>query len=134
MITPAYYNPRPIRAYSNPCRAAGPSANYDACTVTPVVIIAAGYNSGNLLDIIWMQTGSVTKTKRPCFDRRTQLTAPNHSIPRFAWGKYFREGGALKMPLSMQAHHGLVDGLHFGRFYELVQALLDDPASALGAP
>ncbi|MFN2221006.1 MAG: chloramphenicol acetyltransferase [Chloroflexota bacterium] len=56
---------------------------------------------------------------------------PVDSIPRFAWGKFFREGQAVKMPLSMQAHHGLVDGLHFGHFFERAQALFDDPAGTL---
>lgn len=59
---------------------------------------------------------------------------PVDSVPRFAWGKYFRVGQSLKMPLSVQAHHGLVDGLHFGHFYEQAQALFDDPAGTLAVP
>jgi chloramphenicol O-acetyltransferase type A len=49
------------------------------------------------------------------------------SFPRIAWGKFFRDGDSLKMPLGVQAHHALVDGIHVGRFYELVQELLDRP-------
>ena len=49
------------------------------------------------------------------------------SIPRFAWGKFFPEGERLKMPLSVQAHHALVDGLHMGRYFEIMQAYLDQP-------
>jgi chloramphenicol O-acetyltransferase type A len=35
------------------------------------------------------------------------------------------------MPLDVQGHHGLIDGLHVGRFYRRLQELLDDPESAL---
>jgi chloramphenicol O-acetyltransferase type A len=49
------------------------------------------------------------------------------SVPRFAWGKFFREGDDLLMPLSVQAHHALMDGIHMGRFYKRVQEYLDHP-------
>ena len=48
-------------------------------------------------------------------------------IPRFAFGKFFPEGERLKMPLNVQAHHALVDGVHMGRYYEIMQAYLDHP-------
>lgn len=54
------------------------------------------------------------------------------SMPRFAWGKYFQDGERLKMPLSVQGHHALMDGLHAGRFYEEVQGYFDQPACYLG--
>ena len=54
------------------------------------------------------------------------------SVPRFAWGKFFEEGERLKMPLSVQAHHGLVDGIHIGRFYEKVQECFQQPEVVLG--
>lgn len=50
---------------------------------------------------------------------------PPDSIPRFAWGKFFKEGDALKMPLSVQAHHALMDGVHMGRYYDQVQSDLE---------
>jgi len=52
---------------------------------------------------------------------------PADSNPRFAWGKYFKEGERLKMPLSVQGHHAVMDGLHVGRFFESLQTLLDQP-------
>lgn len=58
---------------------------------------------------------------------------PADSVPRFAWGKYFSEGGALKMPLSVQGHHAVMDGIHMGRFYETMQAYLHHPEVVLGA-
>jgi chloramphenicol O-acetyltransferase type A len=58
---------------------------------------------------------------------------PADSIPRFAWGKYFQESDALKMPLSVQGHHAVMDGLHMGRFYETVQDYLHHPDVVLGS-
>jgi chloramphenicol O-acetyltransferase len=54
------------------------------------------------------------------------------SVPRFAWGKFFEEGDSLKMPLNVQAHHALMDGVHMGRFYTEIQDYLDHPGSVLG--
>ncbi|MGB3717680.1 MAG: chloramphenicol acetyltransferase [Candidatus Promineifilaceae bacterium] len=52
---------------------------------------------------------------------------PPDSVPRIAWGKFFEEGLILKMPLSVQAHHALLDGIHLGKYYSLVQEYLDHP-------
>jgi chloramphenicol O-acetyltransferase type A len=57
---------------------------------------------------------------------------PADSIPRFAWGKYFEEGKSLKMPLSVQGHHALMDGIHIGKFYAEVQDYLNRPGYVLG--
>jgi len=57
---------------------------------------------------------------------------PADSVPRFAWGKFFEEGKFLKMPLSVQGHHALMDGVHMGRFYAEVQDYLHHPGSVLG--
>lgn len=52
---------------------------------------------------------------------------PVDSIPRVTWGKYFKESDRLLLPLSVQGHHGLMDGAHIGLYFEKIQALLDDP-------
>ena len=57
---------------------------------------------------------------------------PVDSIPRFAWGKYFQEGECLKMPLGVQAHHAVMDGIHMGLFYIKVQEYLSVPEVILG--
>ena len=51
---------------------------------------------------------------------------PTDSIPRFAWGKFFEENGRVKMPLGVQAHHALVDGVHVGRYFMRIQEHLDN--------
>lgn len=53
---------------------------------------------------------------------------PTDCIPRFAWGKYFEDGKRIMMPLSVQGHHALMDGVHMGMFFAQIQELLDQPA------
>jgi chloramphenicol O-acetyltransferase type A len=57
---------------------------------------------------------------------------PPHSVPLFAWGKFFQHGERLMMPLAAQAHHALMDGLHMGRFYDRMQEYLHQPELLLG--
>lgn len=57
---------------------------------------------------------------------------PADSVPRFAWGKIFEEGESRKMPLSVQGHHALMDGIHVGRYYLHVQDDLNRPELVLG--
>jgi chloramphenicol O-acetyltransferase type A len=52
---------------------------------------------------------------------------PADSVPRFAWGKFFEEGRSLKMPLGVQVHHALMDGLHVGRYYAEVERCFNHP-------
>lgn len=43
----------------------------------------------------------------------------DESNPRITWGKFKQDNnGRLKLPLSILAHHALVDGIHITRFYE----------------
>ena len=48
---------------------------------------------------------------------------PADSNPRIVFGKYIHEGDRIKMPLSIQCNHALVDGRHAGLFYEKFEAL-----------
>ena len=57
---------------------------------------------------------------------------PADSVPRFAWGKFFQQGERLLMPLSVQGHHALIDGIHMGRYYGEVEDLLQHPEDVLG--
>lgn len=56
---------------------------------------------------------------------------PVDSVPRFAWGKFFDEGSLWKMPLSVQGHHAVMDGIHMGRFYAEVEEYLAHPECVL---
>jgi chloramphenicol O-acetyltransferase type A len=53
-------------------------------------------------------------------------------IPKVAFGKYREAGGRVLMPVSVEAHHALMDGLHAGRFFERFQRHCSDPRAALG--
>lgn len=55
------------------------------------------------------------------------ISFPVDSVPRIAWGKYFQSEGRLKMPLSVQAHHALMDGFHLGKFFEEFTKMADNP-------
>ena len=57
--------------------------------------------------------------------------SPVDSVPRFAWGKFFEQGERLMMPLSVQGHHALMDGIHMGMYYEKVQDYLNHPGRIL---
>jgi chloramphenicol O-acetyltransferase type A len=53
------------------------------------------------------------------------------SVPKIAFGKYSEDGRRIKMPVSVEAHHALMDGLHVGRYFEKLESYFSDPRSAL---
>ncbi|MDX1429408.1 MAG: chloramphenicol acetyltransferase [Rhodothermales bacterium] len=55
------------------------------------------------------------------------------STPKIVFGRYFRDGDRLKMPVSVEVHHALVDGLHVGAYYSRLQKLIDDSRSLVSA-
>jgi len=58
------------------------------------------------------------------------------SVPKIVFGKRYRQGEGedqrLLMPLSVEVHHALMDGLHVGRYVERFEADLASPRTALG--
>ena len=54
------------------------------------------------------------------------------SIPRFAFGRAQAEGGALWLPMSVEVHHALMDGVHVGRYVQDFEAALREPEVWLG--
>lgn len=51
----------------------------------------------------------------------------DNATPLFDWGKYYEKDGKIIMPVSVQAHHSFVDGIHIGRFAEKLQDYLNKP-------
>src|ERR1700733_5263889 len=51
------------------------------------------------------------------------------SAPRITFGKITEADGRCTMPVSIHAHHALVDGLHVAQFVEKFQCCLDAPGS-----
>ena len=48
------------------------------------------------------------------------------SIPRIVFGQCVRERGRMKMPVAVEVHHALADGLDVARFYQRFAANLED--------
>jgi chloramphenicol O-acetyltransferase type A len=53
---------------------------------------------------------------------------PADAIPRFAFGRIDAEGPRQWLPLAVDVHHALMDGLHVGRWVQAFEAALADPA------
>ena len=55
------------------------------------------------------------------------------SVPKLAFGRAEAgEGGRLWMPLSVEVHHALMDGVHVGRYVQAFEAALAEPGTWLG--
>jgi chloramphenicol O-acetyltransferase type A len=54
------------------------------------------------------------------------------SATKIAFGKFAEEDGRTWLPISVEVHHALMDGLHVGRFLEQMQEALLSPESYLG--
>ena len=50
----------------------------------------------------------------------------DNATPLFDWGKYYEKDGKTLIPVSVQAHHSFVDGLHIGQFVEKLQGYFDE--------
>ncbi|MCD7992728.1 MAG: chloramphenicol acetyltransferase [Clostridia bacterium] len=50
----------------------------------------------------------------------------DNATPLFDWGKYYEKNGELILPISVQAHHSFVDGLHIGQFVDRLQKFFDE--------
>lgn len=48
------------------------------------------------------------------------------AIPKIVFGKHREAGDRRLMPVSVEVHHALVDGLHVGKLYEAFQRRLDE--------
>ncbi len=49
----------------------------------------------------------------------------DNATPLFDWGKYYEKDGKIVMPVSVQAHHSFVDGIHVGQFADRLQKYLE---------
>jgi chloramphenicol O-acetyltransferase type A len=53
------------------------------------------------------------------------------SVPRIAFGKFSIENEQTMLPISVEVHHALMDGLHVGRFLNRFQEMLMEPENYL---
>ena len=61
----------------------------------------------------------------------TQLSHARHfafkdSCPKIVFGKMTETYGKKEMPVSIHAHHALMDGFHLGKYIETFQRLMDE--------
>jgi len=47
----------------------------------------------------------------------------DNATPLFDWGIFHEKDGRIYMPVSIQAHHSFVDGVHIGQFAKLLEKL-----------
>lgn len=49
------------------------------------------------------------------------------SLPVISVGKYFSQNNELLLPIGVQTHHALVDGIHVGKFYNALSDMCRSP-------
>ncbi len=54
-------------------------------------------------------------------DLRQPTPSPADSNPRITWGKYQTSGETTIIPVTLLAHHALVDGIHIAAFYQALE-------------
>lgn len=59
------------------------------------------------------------------FTAFTHARGTGDDRPKVAFGRFREEGGRLLMPVAVDVHHALCDGVHVGRFFQQFQANLD---------
>ena len=53
------------------------------------------------------------------------------SVPKIAFGKFVKEANRVLLPISVEVHHALVDGVHVGRFITRLEEALRNPEGYL---
>lgn len=53
------------------------------------------------------------------------------SVPKIAFGRVDADGERRWMPMSVEVHHALMDGLHVGQFVQRLEAALQEPLAWL---
>jgi chloramphenicol O-acetyltransferase type A len=56
------------------------------------------------------------------FTAFTNALSGSDSIPRVTFGKVFEDRGGFRMPVAVEVHHALVDGLDVARFIDAFEA------------
>lgn len=53
------------------------------------------------------------------------------SVPRIVFGKFTSQNECTTMPISVEVHHALMDGLHVGRYLARLEEVLQKPEAYL---
>jgi chloramphenicol O-acetyltransferase type A len=60
--------------------------------------------------------------------------AREDSVPKISFGKFFVENGRTLLPISVEVHHALMDGLHVGRYLSRLEEIMAAPEEYLETP
>jgi chloramphenicol O-acetyltransferase type A len=55
------------------------------------------------------------------------------SVPNIAFGKFTTENHRTLLPISVEVHHALMDGIHVGRYLNRFEEMLGEPENYLGS-
>jgi chloramphenicol O-acetyltransferase type A len=61
------------------------------------------------------------------FTSFTNAMRREDSVPKLTFGRRYAEGGAWYVPVCVEVHHALVDGIDVGEFFERFQDRLSRP-------
>lgn len=84
---------------------------------TGLIPAIAGENVIHYSSVPWLKFTSLSHARAFTF---------KDSIPKISFGKMTEVNGKRTMPVSIHAHHGLMDGFHVGKFMERFQGLMDE--------
>lgn len=76
------------------------------------------------LDLIYYST--IPWVSFTSFKNATRLDY-SQTVPRIIFGKLFEENGKMKLPHSVEVHHSMMDGIHVGKYFNLLQKKFDNP-------
>ena len=76
--------------------------------------------------------GSVIPWVRFSSISHAQKMDPSESIPRVVFGRFSQAGDRVKVPVSVEVHHALVDGHSVGQFFQQLEQEFADEEALVG--
>jgi chloramphenicol O-acetyltransferase type A len=70
--------------------------------------------------------GTVIPWRRITSVQHARGDEPDDSVPRIAFGRASSEGSAVRMAVSVEAHHALVDGAHIAALLDAFEQRMND--------
>lgn len=89
--------------------------------------ICANKDTGRI-DVIHFSTVPWIKTLGVTHPRNSKF---NDSVPKITFGKFSQDNNRIILPVSIHAHHGLMDGFHVGQFIQLFENLMNENTQCL---
>lgn len=94
-----------------------------------VIANTAKYCNGHFVPQGKLPPNTISVSSLPWLDFTavsfSDAATDNPFVPQLAIGKYKEQDGKMLMPISIQVHHAVCDGLHVGRFVEEARRLAE---------